>query len=56
MCKQGIFSQQECQYLNIKQQSATIYRSHSGLVYIYKVHVSVLSLSYIPSYMHVHPG
>ena len=33
-CKQGIFSQQECHYLNINKQTATSYRSHSGLIWM----------------------
>ena len=32
--KTSEFFQQECQYLNIKEQSATGYRLRSGLIYV----------------------
>ena len=39
MSKQGVFSQQECHYSNIKERSATSYRPYSGFMYI--IHKSV---------------
>ena len=42
MCKQGVFSQQECQYLNIKEQTATSYRLYSGLIWMQGTHEGIV--------------
>ena len=42
MCKQGIFSQQECLYLNINEQTASSYRPHSGLIWMQGTHECII--------------
>ena len=32
-CKQGVFSQQQCHFLNIQEQTSTTCRSHSGFTH-----------------------